>query len=91
MGNRALDFGQFLRWNGGAGGIFEGVDAPIIRRAISECLTEKQRKYIVKYYFEGLRIPQIAGQAGVAKSTVSRTIKRGRKRLENALRLAMRG
>ena len=44
-------------------------------------LTKKQKCYIILYYREGLTERQIAERFGVDKSTVSRTISRGRERL----------
>ncbi|MBE6838812.1 MAG: sigma-70 family RNA polymerase sigma factor [Ruminococcus sp.] len=41
-------------------------------------LSEKQRKYIILYYYKGLKIDEIAKQSGVNKSTVSRTLSRAR-------------
>lgn len=49
-------------------------------------LSETQRKYFVRYYFEGLTMAEIAEEFGTNKSTVSRTIARARKKLERVLK-----
>lgn len=49
-------------------------------------LSEKQRKYFTKYYFEGLTMKEIADDFGVGKATVSRTIARARSKLERVLK-----
>ena len=55
-------------------------------RALHEDVTEKQRRYMLLYYAEGLNMNQIGAQEGVDKSTVSRTIRRGEERLRRCLR-----
>lgn len=57
-----------------------------IYKAVRLELTEKQRNYFVKYYFEGFTMGEIGELYDVDKATVSRTIKRGRKRLERVLK-----
>ena len=57
-----------------------------IKTAITELLTSKQRTYLLAYYFEGLSMEEIAAREGVNKSTVSRTVKRARARLDRVLR-----
>lgn len=53
-------------------------------------LTKKQKCYIILYYRDKLTVKEIAEKFGVDKSTVSRTIDRGRKRIVgNAGRAAM--
>lgn len=53
-------------------------------------LTKKQKCYIILYYKDKLTVNEIAEKFGVDKSTVSRTINRGRKRIVgNAGRAAM--
>lgn len=49
-------------------------------------LSETQRKYFVRYYFEGLTMAEIAEEFGANKSTISRTIARARKKLERVLK-----
>lgn len=48
-------------------------------------LTPRQAEMVHLYYDLGLSMSQIAQQLGVAKSTVSRTLSRGRKRLKRFL------
>ena len=55
-------------------------------RALHEDITEKQRKYLLLYYADGLNMNEIGRQEGVDKSTVSRTIRRGEERLRRCLR-----
>ena len=55
-------------------------------RALHEDITEKQRRYLLLYYAEGMKMSEIGEQMGVDKSTVSRTIKRGERRLQRCLR-----
>ena len=56
-----------------------------LRMLLDDNLTKKQKCYIILYYKEGLTVTQIAKRFGVDKSTVSRTINRGRSRLANEL------
>lgn len=53
----------------------------ILRKVIEEELTERQREMITLYYFHKVNIPQIAERLGVNRSTVSRTISRGRRNI----------
>ena len=57
-----------------------------LARALREDVTEKQRRYLLLYYGEGLNMREIGERLGVDKSTVSRTIKRGENRLRRCLR-----
>lgn len=52
-----------------------------LRQAREQELTPRQRQVVALYYDRGLTIPQIAGQLGVNRSTVSRTLRRARARL----------
>nr|WP_317325764.1 sigma-70 family RNA polymerase sigma factor [uncultured Flavonifractor sp.] len=54
--------------------------------ALREDVTPRQRECMLLYYEKGLNMRQIAEQMGIDKSTVSRTIKRGEKRLRRCLR-----
>lgn len=53
----------------------------IMRSIIEHELTERQREMIALYYFKGLNIPEIADLLKVNRSTVSRTISRGRRNI----------
>ncbi len=55
-------------------------------RALKEDVTAKQRLVLTLYYAEGMNMREIGEQLGVDKSTVSRTIKRGERRLQRCLR-----
>ena len=55
-------------------------------RALKEDITEKQRTVLLLYYAEGYNMREIGEQLGVDKSTISRTIKRGERRLQRCLR-----
>lgn len=55
-------------------------------RALRHDITPRQRQYMIMYYGKCMNIPQIAGELGVNKSTVSRTLERGRRRLYRCLR-----
>ena len=57
-----------------------------VRRVIQEELTELQRYVILAYYFQEKKIPQIARERGVHKSTVSRTLRRAEQRLKRYLK-----
>lgn len=58
----------------------------LLRGIISDNLTKKQKCYIILYYKDGLTVAEIAERFGVNKSTVSRTINRGRARLANSIK-----
>lgn len=55
-------------------------------RALQEDVTQRQRQALLLYYAEGQNMREIGEKLGVDKSTVSRTIKRGEKRLQRCLR-----
>ena len=57
-----------------------------LARALRQDITEKQRRYMLLYYGQGMNMDAIARACGVSKSTVSRTLKRGRQRLYRCLR-----
>jgi len=56
-------------------------------RAIENDLTSRQQEIVVMYYFRGMTMSKIAGKLNVNKSTVSRTLKRAKKRLKNSGRI----
>ena len=55
-------------------------------RALREDVTAKQRQMMLLYYAEGKNMREIGELLGIDKSTVSRTIKRGERRLQRCLR-----
>ena len=56
-----------------------------VRRVMEHELTEKQRRVVVDYFYNGMRVTDIALCYGISKSTVSRTLKRAIKRLRRSL------
>ena len=57
-----------------------------LTHALRQDITPKQREYMILYYGQGMSMEAIGKQFGVNKSTVSRTLKRGRQRLYRCLR-----
>ena len=57
-----------------------------LTHALRQDITKRQREYMMLYYGKCMSMEAIAQQCGVNKSTVSRTLKRGRKRLCRCLR-----
>ena len=55
-------------------------------RCLREDVTPKQRQMMLLYYAEGKNMREIGQAMGVDKSSVSRTIKRGERRLQRCLR-----
>lgn len=55
-------------------------------RALRKDVTPRQREMLELYYAKGLNMRQIGELLGVHKSTVSRTVKRGERRLKRCLR-----
>lgn len=53
----------------------------IMRSVIENELSERQRQMIGLYYFRRMNIPEIAEMLGVNRSTVSRTLSRGRRNI----------
>lgn len=58
--------------------------------ALEKDITERQREYMIMYYSKGMTMEEIGKHFGVNKSTVSRTLKRGRNRLRRCLRYGAR-
>lgn len=65
----------------GSGGDKHGLMIKILRNIIENELSERQRQMIGLYYFSRKNIPEIAEGLGVNRSTVSRTISRGRRNI----------
>lgn len=57
-----------------------------VKRVIRESLSQAQREVLVAYYFQQKRIPQIAAERGVNKSTVMRTLHRAEANLRRYLK-----
>lgn len=57
-----------------------------LTHALRQDVTQRQREYMMLYYGKSMSMEAIARQCGVNKSTVSRTLKRGRQRLYRCLR-----
>ena len=70
---------------GGLDKLVNGVLRNLLR-ALREDVTPRQREMLLLYYGEQLNMRQIGTRLGVDKSTVSRTIKRGERRLQRCLR-----
>ena len=60
-----------------------------LRKARDQELTPRQRQMLEMYYDEGKTMGKIALRLKVNKSTVSRTIARGRKRLHHYLKYSL--
>lgn len=60
-----------------------------LRIAQQEVLTLRQKQILELYYGQGLTMGQIALKLGVNRSTVSRILKRSRKRLYYVLRYSL--
>lgn len=57
-----------------------------LREIINDDLTKTQKQYIIMYYMNNMKIPEIALEFGVNKSTVSRTIQRAKNRIYQRLK-----
>jgi len=55
-------------------------------KALKNDVTPRQRQMLMLYYGKGLNMREIGEMLGVDKSTVSRTVKRGERRLKRCLR-----
>jgi len=55
-------------------------------RVMEEELTEVERRTLTAYYFEDLRIAEIARRRGVHRSTVHRTLHRAEEKLRRFLK-----
>ena len=55
-------------------------------RALRNDVTPRQREVLSLYYAKGLNMRQIGTLLGIDKSTVSRTVKRGERRLKRCLK-----
>ena len=57
-----------------------------LTHALRQDITERQREYMMLYYGKNMSMEAIAQELGVNKSTVCRTLQRGRQRLYRCLR-----
>ncbi len=57
-----------------------------LTHALRQDITPRQREYMMLYYGKGMSMAQIGAMLGVNKSTVCRTLQRGRRRLYRCLR-----
>lgn len=62
-----------------------------LRRAMESELTPRQHQIMQLYFMEGAKISEIAKALGVNKSTVSRTLTRGKSRLQRCLKYGAAG
>lgn len=58
----------------------------VMRSVIENELSQRQRQMITLYYFGKMNIPEIARELCVNRSTVSRTISRGRRNIIEKLK-----
>ena len=58
----------------------------IIRKVIARELTPLQRELVKAYYYDGKSVTEIANIRGINKSTVSRTLKAARERIEKSMK-----
>lgn len=61
-----------LLW--GAGSFDDDDRAPLVRQALDECLTPKQREVVTAYFFEGRSQSEIARALGVRQQVVHKRI-----------------
>lgn len=54
--------------------------------ALRQDVTPRQRECLTLYYVQGMSIPDISRLLGVNRSSVSRTLRRGREKLYRCLR-----
>ena len=60
-----------------------------LRLAREEELTPRQRQVMELHFEKEMSVTQIARELGVNKSTVSRTLRRGKRRLRHCLRYSL--
>lgn len=57
-----------------------------IQRVIREEMTDVQREVLLAYYFQEKKIPQIAQERGVNRSSVARALHRAEEKLKRYLK-----
>ena len=85
----AAAYRRYLAELGGDNGAAVSLLKANLRRAVEEELSPRQRQTVRLYYLEGLTMSETAERLGVTKSTVSRTLARGRARLRRCLRYSV--
>lgn len=58
----------------------------LLRQAISDDLTERQKQVVLMYYFDGYTMPRISQKLGLNVSTVHRHIKAAKKKLKRCMK-----
>jgi RNA polymerase sigma-70 factor (ECF subfamily) len=61
----------------------------LIPKVIKDDLTPKQKEILILYYYEKLNIPQIASLKSLNKSTISRHIKGGKRKIKQLLKYVL--
>lgn len=65
----------------------------ILKKALADVikngLTPRQKQMVVLYYYEGMKMKEIAAALDVDPTTVSRTLKRARKNIYERLRFLL--
>jgi DNA-directed RNA polymerase specialized sigma24 family protein len=56
-----------------------------LRRVIENCLTEKQREYLMKHYWHGMRRSDIAREHGVGAAQITKSIGAAQKIIQERL------
>lgn len=84
-------YGEFCRWREGEAESSEQMERlrRNLRLARQSELTDRQREMLRLRYEEGLSVSAIARRLQVNKSTVSRTVNRGQKRLRKYLQYSL--
>jgi len=60
-----------------------------LSRAREQELTRRQQEVLTLYFDYGMTMPQIAQQLGVSSSTISRTVRRAKRRLYKCLKYSL--
>ena len=76
-----LDKASFEEWSLRENKSTQKINNKILAQIMLDHLSPHQLKYVTKYYYDGLKITEIAEMYGVNKSTVSRTIKKAEERI----------
>lgn len=84
--SKYIDYQQYLKHNASDNSEMLDKMCLSLNRAIRSELTPNQLRVIAFYYVEQMKMAAIAKMLGVNVSTVSRTIKRGRARLQRCLK-----